>query len=244
TRIEEYSTHSQYSDVCVSSEYVRQFYAHAFGVDLDVVKALGSPRTDAIVDEKEREDKRLQMIAKHPLLKDKKVYVYFPTFRETDGSLSEFEPQIDWAKLNDELSDDEVFIISRHPVMKNEFFKHVFYSRVKDYTFEPSPDLLAIADVVITDYSSIIFDASLLNMPLVFYCPDYDSYEREFYLNFEEDLPGELIKNSSELLPSIRDALNRGTETEQMKKFKQMEVGACDGHSTERVVNLIEGYLK
>lgn len=52
TRIEEFNTHSQYSDVCVSSEYVRQFYAHAFGVDMDVVKALGSPRTDGIIDKK------------------------------------------------------------------------------------------------------------------------------------------------------------------------------------------------
>lgn len=243
SRYEEYSTHSQYSDVCVSSEYVRQFYAHAFGVDIDVVKALGSPRTDGVVDQNEREDKRAQMIARHPLLKDKKVYVYFPTFREIDGTLNDFDPQIDWSQLNDDLADDEVFIISRHPVMKKEFFKSIFYSRVKDYTFEPSPDLLAIADVVITDYSSIIFDASLINIPLVFYCPDYDTYEREFYLNFEEDLPGEIVKNCDKLLSSIRAANLGGTETEEMKAFKQREVGACDGHSTERVVNLINSYL-
>ncbi|MCM1363664.1 MAG: bifunctional glycosyltransferase family 2 protein/CDP-glycerol:glycerophosphate glycerophosphotransferase [Faecalibacterium sp.] len=243
SRIEEYSTHSQYSDVCVSSEYVRQFYAHAFGVDIDVVKALGSPRTDGVVDTQEREDKRMQIITRHPLLKDKKVYVYFPTFRETDGVLNNFDPKIDWAKLNDELADDEVFIISRHPVMKEEFFKNAFYSRIKDYTFEPSPDLLAIANVVITDYSSIIFDASLLNMPLVFYCPDYDEYEREFYLNYEEDLPGSIVKDSNEMLGAIREALEKGSETEKIKRFKELEVGACDGHSTERVVNLIKGYL-
>ncbi|MGN0468208.1 MAG: CDP-glycerol glycerophosphotransferase family protein [Acutalibacteraceae bacterium] len=244
TRIEEYKTHSQYSDVCVSSEYVRQFYAHAFGIDIETVKALGSPRTDFIVNRQKLKDDRNQIIMRHPLLKDKKVYVYFPTFRETDGVVTDFDPQIDWSRLNEELSDDEVFIISRHPVMKKPFFKDAFYSRVKDYTFEPTPVLLSVADVVITDYSSIIFDASLLDMPMVFYCPDYDNYERDFYLDYEHDLPGEIVYNYDELLSKIRSAHDDKDQSKKMEIFKEKEVGACDGKSTERVVNLIMGYLE
>lgn len=244
SRLEEYNTHSQYTDVCVSSEYVRQFYAHAFGIDMDVIKAIGSPRTDSLVDKEKRKSDREYLESVHPLLKGKKVYVYFPTFRETDGALSDFEPRIDWDKLNNDLADDEVFIISRHPVMKKEFFKNAFYSRIKDYTFEATPVLLSTADVVITDYSSIIFDASIVNIPMVFYCPDFTEYERSFYLDYENDLPGEIVYDSENLLTKIRDALEKGTDSDEMKIFREKEVGSCDGHATERAVKLITDYLK
>ncbi len=243
TRLEEFRTHSQYSDVCVTSEYVRQFYAHAFGIEIETVKAVGSPRTDAILDKNSVNEKREIICSKHPLLKNKKVYVYFPTFREFEGAPAVLDPKIDWAKLNEELSDDEVFIVSRHPVMKEPFFKGVFYSRVKDYTADPTPELLAVADVVITDYSSIIFDASIMDKPMVFYCPDYGNYERDFYLDYDKDLPGEVVTDSDELLSALRRA-DEVSSSEVIADFKSKQMGACDGHSTERVVNLIENYLK
>lgn len=244
SRMEEYRTHSQYSDVCVSSEYVRQFYAHAFGIDIDTVKAIGSPRTDKILDKERLKDDRKQLIMRHPLLKDKKVYLYLPTFREQDGAVTDFDTQIDWYKLNEELEDDEVFIISRHPVMKKPFFKDAFYSRVKDYTFEPTTALLSVADVVITDYSSIIFDASLLNMPMVFYCPDYDIYERDFYLDYEKDLPGDIAFNYAQLMEKIRNAKTDEKQKEKLALFREREVGSCDGNSTQRAVSIITNYLK
>lgn len=242
TRIEEYNTHSQYNVVCVSSEYVRQFYAHAFGLDMDVIKPIGSPRTDGLVDENNIKNQRELIVTKHPLLKDKKVYVYLPTFREVEGSVVDFNPEIDWSKLNDELADDEVFIVGRHPVMKKDFFAGQFYSRVKDYTFEATSELLAIADVVITDYSSVIFDAALLDKPIVFYCPDHDTYERDFYLNYDKDLPGKIVLKSSELLEKIRNA-HSYENAEAMARFKEKEVGACDGHSTERATKIIMDFL-
>lgn len=243
TRLEEYNTHSQYSDVCVSSEYVRQFYAHAFGIEPEIVKALGSPRTDVILDTEKRKENAEILKAKHPLLKDKKVYIYFPTFREIDGVVCDFDPKIDWEKLNDDLNDDEVFIICRHPVMKKPFFTNAFYSRVKDYTFEQTSMLLCIADVVITDYSSIIFDASLLDAPMVFYCPDYDDYERDFYLDYENDLPGEIVLEDENLLAALRKAKENMLSADKMQEFKAKEVGACDGNSTKRVSELIMNYL-
>ena len=238
TRIEEFNTHSQYDVVCVSSEYVRQFYAHAFGVDLDVIKPIGSPRTDGLIDNQNIRNQKDLIVTKHPLLKNKKVYVYLPTFRESYGSVVDFDPCIDWSKLNDDLDDDEVFIVGRHPVMKKEFFSTHIYSRVKDYTFESTTELLSVADVVITDYSSVIFDAALLNRPLVFYCPDYDTNERDFYLDYEKDLPGEIIYDNERLLEAVRNA-HVDYDTEAMQQFKEKELGACDGHSTERVAGIV-----
>ena len=242
TRLEEYRTHAPYTDVCVTSENVRQFYAHAFGVDMDVVKAIGSPRTDAILDAEKVKISRDTICQKHPLLKDKKVYVYLPTFRENEGALTDFDPMIDWAKLNDELADDEVFVIGRHPVMKKEFFKE-FYSRIKDYTVDPTPELLAVADVIITDYSSVIFDASLMDKAMVFYCPDYGNYERDFYLDYDKDLPGEIVTDSAKLLEALRSAKSEEA-IEKVRAFREKQMGACDGKSTERICKVIESYLK
>lgn len=241
TRLEEYRTHAPYTDVCVTSENVRQFYAHAFGVDMEVVKALGSPRTDALLDGEKLKNSRDIICQKHPLLKDKKVYVYLPTFRENEGALTDFDPMLDWAQLNNDLADDEVFIIGRHPVMKKPFFKE-FYSRIKDYTVDPTPELLAVADVIITDYSSVIFDASLMDKAMVFYCPDYGNYERDFYLDYDKELPGEIVTDHSKLLEALRRAGDEGSR-EKVRAFREKQMGACDGKSTERICNIIKGYL-
>ena len=244
SRIDEYKFHSQYTDVCVSSEYVRQFYAHAFGVEMDVIKAVGNPRTDLIINEDKLKESRESICSKHPLLKDKKkIYVYLPTNREYEDESKAFNPQLNWEELNDELYDDEIFILSRHPNMKEEYIKGMLYPRVKDYTMDSAMELLSVADVVITDYSAIMFDSTIMEIPMVFYCPDYDTYDCDFYLNYERDVPGEIIKDPNELLEAIRRAGENGYK-ESIKAFKEKEMGACDGKSTDRVVELIKDYLK
>ncbi len=240
---EEIATHSQYTDVCVTSEYVRRFYAAAFGVDIGIIKAVGSPRTDLLLDTEKQCKSREEIYSKHPFLKNKKIYLYLPTFREDDGVVTGFDPDIDWVRLNDELGEDEVFIISRHPVMKDEFFAGEYFSRVRDLTAEPTSKLLTVADVVVTDYSSIIFDASLLGLPMVFYCPDYDSYERSFYLDYESELPGAVVKKQDGLLSAIRSSLENDNNKEAVEKFCKKEMGACDGHSTERVIEIIKKHM-
>ena len=243
SRLDEYKAHSQYTAVCVSSDYVRQFFAHAFGTDIDIIKATGTPRSDILVNDAKVSEKKNEISFKHPLLKDKKVYVYFPTYREKDGEIADFDPKIDWDKLNDELDDDEVFIFCRHPFMKQEYIKGRFYPRVKDYTDDPTPELLAVADVVITDYSSIVFDASLLDKSMVFYVPDYEKYKGELYLKYKRELPGEILFDSAELLPALRKAVN-SEKNDLLEEFKKREMEMCDGKATKRVIDLIESYLK
>ncbi len=243
SRLDEYKAHSQYTAVCVSSEYVRQFYAHAFGVDMDIIKATGTPRSDVLVNDAKISEKKKEICFRHPLLKGKKVYVYFPTYREDDGGIGAFDPKIDFAKLNDDLADDEVFILCRHAFMKQEYLKGCFYPRVKDYTDDPTAELLAVADVVITDYSTIVFDALLLNKAMVFYVPDYEKYKGDFYLKYEKDLPGEIVGESDALLAALRRATSAVSDN-TLCEFKKKEMEMCDGKATKRVIELIEDFLK
>ena len=239
----EYKNHSQYSDVAVTGEYVRQFYTHAFGVDYETVKPLGAPSTDILLKKDFVQVNKEIIQNKHPLLKNRKVYVYFPSYRENEGELSVLDPKIDWAKLNNDLADDEIFVVSRHPLTPEVFFKDAFYSRVKDYTKDSTEELLSLADVIITDYSSIIFEASLLKKPMVFYCSDFGEFEPDFYLDYDNELPGEIIKDSEKLLDAVRNA-SSVSDKEKIDSFRERFMSACDGRSTARILSLIGNYLK
>lgn len=239
---EEIRTHAQYTDVCVSSEYVRPFYAGAFGVPLDVVRPLGVPRTDALLDDTRRAEMKRELLSRVPSLKGKTVYLYAPTFREQNGAPQAFDPALDFAALDMELREDECFVITRHPVMKEAFFTPGRFSRVLDLTQEPTGGLLCCADVLLTDYSSLLFDASLMGVPTVFYCPDKASYERSFYLDFDRDLPGPVTTQPAEVLPLLR-SVKQSVPLERIREFCRLQTSACDGHATQRIAARILSYL-
>lgn len=239
TRLEELKTHSQYSLVCVSSEHCRQFYAHAFGIDPAVVQPVGIPRTDALSNPAQREQMRARMHKKHSVLKGKTVYLYCPTFREKEGERVPFEPGIDWKKLNTALRRDEIFIINKHPVMQEDYLRGKHYMQLRDYSKEPTPELLAVCDVLITDYSSVFYDACLMGIPTVFYCPDLQGFERVFYLRYPEDLPGPAVTDAEELLPCLHETLENPPLAE-IEAFTKVQLGNCDGRSTERVCAIVE----
>ena len=98
-----------------------------------------------------------------------------------------------------------------------------------------------MTDILITDFSSVFFDYLLLDKPIIFYCPDAKEYleKHGVYLKFPEDLPGDYCQNFDELI----DTLKNGQKDIDYSEFKKRYMESCDGHSTQRVVELIEGYL-
>lgn len=239
TADEEKRTHSQYTAVAVTSEGCRKHYAGAFGIDESVCLPIGLPRTDRLFTEKD--EMRERVFEKHPEFRNKKLYLYAPTFREENGNQKTYNPAIDWAKLSGELNEDELLIIRRHPIMNYRLCED--YPNIVDISDESTLDLTAASDVLITDYSSVIYDACLLDVPTVFYCPDYKEYERGFYLDFPDGLPGEMVSQSENLLEAIRSA-KENPPADRIEKFRSEQMEACDGHATERTVKLIKSWLK
>lgn len=237
---EEKATHSQYSAVAVTSEKCRKFYAGAFGVSEDICLPIGLPRTDKLFSEASK--MREGIFEKHPELKNKRIYLYCPTFREKDGVKSVYNPAIEWAAFSDAMAEDEVLIIRRHPIMDYKLTDGE-YPNIIDLSDESTLALTAACDVIITDYSSVIYDACILNVPTVFYCPDYKEYERGFYLEFPDGLPGELVTSSENLLEEIRKT-KENPPAERIQKFISEQMEACDGHSTERAVEIIRSWIK
>ncbi|MGI6265107.1 MAG: CDP-glycerol glycerophosphotransferase family protein, partial [Acutalibacteraceae bacterium] len=241
----ELKTHCQYDTVVVSAEGVREKYARAFGIGVDRVRALGVPRTDKLLDPAFIEAEKRAFFAAHPAFAGKKILLYAPTFREEgmQGKRVRLNPKLDWAALSRELGEDTVLIVKNHPVMKYDLLGGDKFSNIVNMPGENTSRLMIVCDVMITDYSSVIFEAALLNKPTVFYCPDFTSYERDFYLRFPEDLYGELTTDQAGLLAAVRAALDT-PRADRLEEFKQTYMGACDGHSTQRVVELIRQKLK
>ena len=237
---EEKSLHSQYGAVIVTSEKCRKYYAGAFGISEDICLPLGLPRTDRLFTDKEK--MRENILKKHPEFEGKRIYLYCPTFREDKGERTVYDPEINWSELSNALCDDEIFVIRRHPVMDYRLTDKE-YPNILDLTDESTLELTAASDVIITDYSSVIYDACLLSVPSVFYCPDYKDYERGFYLEFPDDLPGELVTESGKLLETVRNT-KENPPADKIRKFIGEQMEACDGKSAERVGALIEKCLK
>lgn len=240
---EEKATHARYDCVTISGESLKEGYASAFGIGEDRIQALGVPRTDMFYDKSLIADRQKAFYQKNPELENKKLVLYAPTFREEGTKRIEYDPKIDWNSLNEKLQEtDVVLLIKNHPVMKYNLLKGKKYSNIKNMNKVSTYDLMFVSDALITDYSSVIFEYALLDKPMIFYCPDYKEYERDFYLNFPEDAAGEFVTQGEELAAAIQKSLSN-VDAERLKVFREKYMGACDGHSSQRIAAQIKTYL-
>ena len=113
--------------------------------------------------------------------------------------------------------------------------------KIIDLTSSPSVQLYCVSSVIVTDYSSVVFDACLLDVAFVFYCPDMESYDRDFYINPETDLPGKVTQESTQLISAMRAALDN-PDKDKVKQFREFHMGACDGKASERAAKLTEDF--
>ena len=104
-------------------------------------------------------------------------------------------------------------------------------------------ELLAVSDVCVTDYSSLVFEYSLMNRPMLFFAYDLDDYNdwRGFYFPYEEMTPGDVVRTTDELATHLRvilEADERGEAPwkEEVEAFRQRFMSACDGQATGRIL--------
>lgn len=229
--------HKDYDLVCTSSEYVCDIYARAFGISRDKVKALGVPRTDCFFNTEYRNSIADNIYQRYPHLKGKQVILYAPTFRDLPGlNRAVFSPDLDFEKLSSKLPANTVYVICPHPVMQARIIDREYENiiEIRDVT---TNEMMFVADLLVTDYSSVIFEFSLLDKPMAFYCYDYDEYERNFYLDYETELPGEVFKCADDFYQYISNG--EYFISPKTVDFREKYMGACDGNSTKRIVEAI-----
>lgn len=186
---------------------------------------LGMPRTDRYKGKKKGDGKTI--------MADKRGYLFAPTWRNWRETPI---PHIDWRRIDEALNDDEIMVVKSHPYGENFHIncKHII---VAD-KMQPSVNFLYDADVVITDYSSIMFDAYLLNKPVVLFekNPGYTTI-RGMYMNYPDDYCSRYATTEDELIQLIKSA-NRLRKAD--KACRDYVADACDGHACERICELIK----
>lgn len=222
-----------------TSEIGIPIVARQLGIPEDRVLPLGMARTDAYF-----EDGGMWESFMGVPLDEMRVYLYCPTFRGL-GDKGHI-PNIDWSKVDKLLEDDELMVVKRHHLTPRELTRgyDLQHMRVLELPFEESTeDLLRACDVLATDYSSTMFDALVLDKPVVLLTDDKDDYLSgrgmyHPYPGFYSDLWLE-VEGQEELFVSVlRGAAENGLSG-TMRRCREAVAGACDGHSTERICDLI-----
>ena len=240
--LDKYPNYGNLTHVTVSSPEVIWAYEEAMHLPKGIVKATGVSRTDQFYDKKFVESRKQKLYEIMPEAKGKKVILYAPTFRGHVATASSPD-RIDFERFCRELGNEYVIVCKHHPFVKNppiipEELQHFARDLTKYLSIE---DLLCCADICISDYSSLVFEYSLFEKPMIFYAYDYDNYcdWRGFYYDYSEFTPGPVVQTEDELLNSIKN-IDTQFDKQKVIDFKEKFMGSCDGHATERIIALMK----
>ena len=206
-----------------------EMFARCSGLTEDRVLPLGLPRTDAYIGKHKGDGETV--------LASKRAYLYVPTFRSREETPF---PYIDWQWIDEQLNDDEVLAVKAHTMtgaLNIGKFNHI----IEIPSEIPSTNYLIDCDVVITDYSSIMFDGYLLEKPVILFEKQQGYVQtRGMYLDYPGEYCSRYCTDEAELLHLLRKSYGlRGTEERVIRKVADM----CDGNATERVCGLIRQIL-
>ena len=216
--------HRNYDYINGSSKEMIKYFSKAFNYPKNKLYPLSLPRVDYLI-KNEKELKKLALL-RYPDFKNKKVILYAPTFRKDDTyKINELIDSIDLKKY--------ALIVKSHPNMKVELPSEVY--TCNDFK---TIDLIPVCDYLITDYSAVSIEASVLNKPIFIYAYDLDSYSKDPGLNIdlEKEFPGYVFKDSQTLFKTLK---KDKYDMKIVEKFKNKYVPKTDGKVTLEIAKFI-----
>lgn len=227
--------YSKFHKVVVSSDDMGWIFQDAFDLGDENMLKTGMPRTDFFFDEAKMERAQKKLFTQMPQLKDKQVILYAPTFREGQYRVDDLRLNI--KNLEKGLSDEYHLLLRLHPAVKFEGnWNSHFVTDVSNG--HDIFDLLAVTDILITDYSSIPFEFSILGKPMIFYPYDLKEYEatRGIWFDYEKFMPGPVVYSSKEMINVIKTEEFR---IEKVLLFDETWNKYADGKATEKLVTTL-----
>lgn len=227
------------------NEYSSQIFKRAFDVQGEIL-VHGYPADDALLSISE--DFVSTIKSKIGLPKEKKVVLYAPTWRDDarKGNSWEytFDLKLDFERMKGALADDHVILLRLHHLIADTLDLSGYEGFIFDVShYDDTTEILAISDLLITDYSSIFFDYMTTKRPILFYMYDLDVYQtklRGFYLNAHTDLPGPILKDFNELLQSIQNIDIFGkVYADKYQRLFEIYCGRQTKESAKTIVNKV-----
>ncbi len=179
----------------------------------------------------------------------KKVLLYAPTWRDdefTGDQKYSFRPAMDFDRMMAELKDEYVMIVKYHYLIQDAIDWTPYEGFVLPYDqTEDIAELYLVADALITDYSSVMFDYSILKRPMFFFAYDLDKYAntlRGFYFDYEEWMPGPISGDTEALIRSVRE-YDHNAYSEKYDRFTEKFNPFDDGFACSKVFSLIRKFI-
>jgi teichoic acid ribitol-phosphate primase len=226
--------HRYYDAVVVGGEWTRAPYAAALRTPIERVLALGSPRTDFFFDEAALAAARARVLDAHPELAGRRVVLYAPTFRGR-GVGKRAAPGMDAPRLRAALPADHALVLKTHPNLAPEATATAGYDVVADPTADIN-DMLALADILITDYSSSIVEFALLGRPIILLVGDLATYEVDpgLYLDYRTEMIGTQVVDTDGIIEAIASVR---FDMSGYPAFIERQLGASRGGASDRFVD-------
>lgn len=227
--------------VISSNRYSTEVWRDAFPYSYRVLE-IGYPRNDILFNISDEKLRKIKEQLEIPL--DKKIALYAPTFRDwipNKNQSSYMQRIFDPASVVEALGEDYVLLLRTHYFATNP--AAINHPRIVEVsTYIDTNELCALTDLLISDYSSIIFDFAVLKRPIVLYVPDFEQYseERGMYFDIRETPPGPVAEGQEELLALLREqAWKQGPAKQHAEDFRERFCAFDDGRASERAVSAI-----
>ena len=226
--------HKNYDFILCAGEGYRHHLAEGFGYPDDKIIILPLPRLDLLKDPEHKKRTREKLLSRYPELAHKKNVLYIPTFRKNPAEQKELLDAIERLEKAFEGYEDRYnLIIKPHPLTEYE----------TPYGEFPSFDFLFAADYVISDYSCIIYEAAVLEIPLFFYTYDLENYmeTRDIYMDYEDTIPNRPCPCARNLAEAI---VKDRYDMEKQNAFLAEYVDTSSEHMTKDIVDFIFDNMK
>jgi CDP-ribitol ribitolphosphotransferase len=231
--------HANYDLCLVGSADAARHYSDAFGLPLDRFRwDLGVPRTDAFFDAEARTAAALRVRRRYDIPEGRRVVLWAPTFRGDRVTDARDAGELDLETLASELGSDHVLLLRLHPFVRDRMaIGAAAAGFVRDVSGHADiGELMFASDVLVTDYSSAIFEYSLLERPMAFLAPDLAAYEGErgFYVDYRSWVPGPVFETTEQLAAWLRAG---AADLERVRQFRDASFAVADGRATARFVD-------
>lgn len=224
--------HRNYDHVLVSGEVCKDYLSEAYDCPKEIMSVVPLPRMDIVKKEEEKAKSKARILEKYPQIGKKKTILYVPTFRKHGNqteAICRLIEAVDLQKYD--------FVLKYHPIVQQE---KVVQGAIVDNEFS-SLEWLNVSDYVITDYSAASFEAAAAGKPLFFYTYDWEYYkdERNFYIDYEAEMPGVISGNPKEIVQAIE---TDNYDLEKVETFAKKYVSAssdCTGRAARYILTFV-----
>jgi CDP-ribitol ribitolphosphotransferase len=233
--------HATYDLCLVSSDAAIDHYVDAFRLPRDrFTSTLGLPRTDIFFDEGHRARAVEAIRRRYELPAGRRILLFAPTFRGDPVLDARYDDSLDLSAMRELLDPGWTLLLRLHPLVRDTV--HVapdlagFVVDVSDWP--DMNELMFVADLLVTDYSSAAFEFALLERPMAFFAPDLEAYERErgFYFDYRTGVPGPVFETTRDLAGYVAAAR---FDLGRVRAFAREWFDVADGHASERFVDRV-----